>query len=90
MIGKRNIDQLKTIMTNDLGFSNRDIAKLNFKDEITILNKMKKKHSRIVNSEAATKIQKVGRGFITRKRLIPILNARRNAAIYIQIFIRRY
>ena len=51
---------------------------------------MKKRHARLVNAEAAVKIQKIARGFITRLLVRPIIMKRRKAAIFIQKFFKRY
>ena len=77
-------------MTDRLGFTKKDIAKLNFKDEAQILQKMKKRHARMINADAARKIQKVARGFIARLLIRPIIMKRRAACILIQKFIKRY
>lgn len=42
---------------------------INFKDEFEMLERLKKMHSRILNIKAATKIQKIARGWLIRKRL---------------------
>ena len=42
---------------------------INFKDEFEMLDRLKKMHSRILNIKAATKIQKIARGWLIRKRL---------------------
>ena len=56
LIRKRNQEELKSMMTERLGFTKHDIAKLNFKDEAQILQKMKKRHARMINADAARKI----------------------------------
>lgn len=43
-----------------------------------------------MNTEAARKIQTLARGFVARLRIRPILQRRREAARYIQKFIRSY
>ena len=40
LLRKRNQGNLKQMMVSNLGFSEKDIAKLNFKDEFQILRKM--------------------------------------------------
>ena len=77
-------------MTDRLGFTKKDIAKLNFKDEAQILQKMKKRHARMINADAARKIQKIARGFLVRLLVRPVIMRRRAACLQIQKFIRRY
>ena len=81
---------MKTLMADKLGFTKKDIVKLNFKDELQILKQMKRRHARLVNAEAAAKIQKIARGFITRLLVRPIIMKRRAACIVIQRFFKRY
>ena len=51
---------------------------------------MKKKYVHIVNADAAIKIQKLVRGFLTRLRIKPIIRRRTEAAIRIQKFIQKH
>ena len=89
LIRRRNKEQMKTLMADKLGFTKKDIVKLNFKDELQILQKMKKRHAKLVNAEAAAKIQKVARGFITRMLVKPEILKRRAACLVIQKIWRR-
>ena len=50
---------------------------------------MKKRHAKLVNAEAAAKIQKVARGFITRMLVKPEILKRRAACLVIQKIWRR-
>ena len=76
-------------MADKLGFTKKDIVKLHFKDEFQILQRMKKRHGRLVNAEAAAKIQKVARGYITRMLVKPVILRRRAACLTIQKIWRR-
>jgi hypothetical protein len=59
------------------GLSNTALIELNFKDELTILAKLKKSHINQKHRAAAIKIQATAKMYMIRKRYIALMTLRK-------------
>lgn len=83
------LEALKSIMRNNLQFSQSDVEALSYKPQAKILDVMTFKYGTEINNKAATMIQAGFRAWKVRKRTLPRLKERMKARALIATVLGR-